>query len=134
MVDNNLTDLPLLNYEGGNFLLKIILLMHPLLFSCFTTAWMLLINERVNKSNKKENNYHRRSIYEFPWKIYTLRPWLDRKSSQIMDSQYSLIFFHLCNGKKFFDCHELEINDIKRVYQFPFSNITNQVYFEVSKK
>ncbi len=135
MIDNNLTDLPLLNYEGGKLpfednsfdaSLAVFVLHHCLNVVDSLKELIRVTRKKIIIIEEVYTNFLEKFIlYTHDWIGNHLESWT---------VNIPLNFLPFMEWKEIFDCHKLEINDIKKVYQFPFFNITNQVYFEVSKK
>ena len=135
MVDNNLTDLPLLNYEGGKLpfednsfdaSLAVFVLHHCLDVAASLKELIRVTRKKIIIIEEVYTNFFEKFIlYSHDWIGNHLESWT---------VNIPLNFLPFSQWKEVFKHNDLVINDIKKVYQFPFFNITNQVYFEVLKK
>jgi len=135
MVNNNLSKLPMVIYDGGKLpfednsfdvTLAVFVLHH-----CMDTVASL--KELIRVAKKKiiiieeiyNNKFEKFLLFSHDWIGNHLESW---------DVNIPLNFMPLNKWKKVFEEHNLIINDIKKVHQFPCFNLTNQVYFELSKR
>ncbi len=135
MVDNNLSNLPLLKYNGEKLpfednsfdaTLAVFVLHH-----CDNTEDAL--KELIRVSRKKviiieevyRNFFEKFILFSHDWIGNHLESWT---------VNIPLNFLPMKKWQKVFDENNLVLKEAKKVHQFPFFNITNQVYFELSKQ
>jgi len=135
MVDNNLSDMPLLIYEGGKL---------PFEDNTFDSSLAVFVlhhcdnlrkalEELIRVTKKKiiiieeiyTNIFEKIILFTHDWIGNHLESWT---------VNIPLNFLPLKKWEGLFEDYDLIIDNIKRVYQFPCFNITNQIYFELSKR